>query len=165
MLFRSEAMSISDQIVVMAAGVLQQMGPPQDVYDDPDNLFTAKFLGTPAINVFHGTVRAEKLYIGDTAVLDVPGVADQEVWAGIRPEGFVISADGPFVPELIRVEVMGRDTSVVCRHPACENDTIRAIVPSDSVNREEKTVRFALKPAKVHLFAKDTEQRIRTGGK
>ena len=162
---QEEAMSISDQIVVMSAGVLQQMGPPQEVYDDPVNLFTARFLGTPAINVFQGTVRDEQLYIGEEAVLAVPGTADQDVFAGIRPEGFVISEDGPFVPELIRVEVMGRDTSVVCSHPACTNQTIRAIVPSDSVSRDAEIIRFALKPAKVHLFAKDTGLRIRTGGK
>lgn len=54
---QDEAMSISDFIVVMKKGVVQQIGKPQDVYDDPDNLFVAKFLGTPPINVFEGTVR------------------------------------------------------------------------------------------------------------
>ena len=51
---QEEAMSISDQIIVMEAGVIQQIGKPQEVYDDPKNLFVAKFLGTPPINVFHG---------------------------------------------------------------------------------------------------------------
>ena len=53
---QDEAMSISDMIVVMKAGVIQQIGAPQDVYNSPENLFVAKFLGTPPINVFNGRV-------------------------------------------------------------------------------------------------------------
>lgn len=69
---QEEAMSISDIIVVMKLGVVQQIGKPQDVYDSPANLFVAKFLGTPPINVFEGEVKDGKVYIGDDAVLDVP---------------------------------------------------------------------------------------------
>ena len=61
---QEEAMSISDQIVVMEAGVIQQIGKPQDVYDDPKNLFVAKFLGTPPINVFNGRIENSSLWIG-----------------------------------------------------------------------------------------------------
>ena len=61
---QEEAMSISDMIVVMKLGVVQQVGKPQEIYDDPQNLFVAKFLGTPPINVFKGYVKDEKLYIG-----------------------------------------------------------------------------------------------------
>lgn len=68
---QEEAMSISDTIVVMKDGVVQQIGRPQDVYDDPHNLFVAKFLGTPPINVFQGSLRGGKIYIGEDAVFDV----------------------------------------------------------------------------------------------
>ena len=74
---QDEAMSISDMIVVMKDGIVQQIGKPQNVYDDPVNLFVAKFLGTPPINVFSGEVKNEQLYIGSEAVLSTPGVADQ----------------------------------------------------------------------------------------
>ncbi len=53
-------MSICDRIAVMQNGVLMQQGRPQEVYDDPSSLFVAKFLGTPPINVFQGTVRGGK---------------------------------------------------------------------------------------------------------
>ena len=66
---QDEAMSISDMIVVMKDGIVQQIGKPQNVYDDPVNLFVAKFLGTPPINVFSGEVKNEQLYIGSEAVL------------------------------------------------------------------------------------------------
>ncbi len=70
---QEEAMSISDMIVVMKLGVVQQIGKPQEVYDDPANLFVANFLGTPPINVFSGRVEGGKLFIGDDCVLTVGG--------------------------------------------------------------------------------------------
>ena len=73
---QEEAMSISDMIVVMKLGVVQQVGQPQAVYDDPINLFVAKFLGTPPINVFEGNVKSGMLYIGDEAVMEVEGAPD-----------------------------------------------------------------------------------------
>ena len=73
---QDEAMSISDRIAVMRLGVLMQMGRPQEVYDNPANLFVAKFLGTPPINVFEGRVRDGRLYIGDEAVFSAEGVPD-----------------------------------------------------------------------------------------
>lgn len=114
---QEEAMSISDQIVVMKEGVVQQIGPPQEVYDDPCNLFVAKFLGTPSINLLEGQLRAHRLYIGGQAVLSVPDAAEErEVYVGVRPEGFSIKEKGAFSCELCGVEVMGRDSSVVMRH-------------------------------------------------
>ena len=65
---QEEAMSISDLIVVMKLGVVQQIGQPQEVYDNPTNLFVAKFLGTPPINVFEGYVKDGKLYFGGEKV-------------------------------------------------------------------------------------------------
>lgn len=60
---QEEAISISDQIVVMKDGSVQQTGRPQDVYDDPANLFVTKFLGTPPINVFSGRVSGGRLLL------------------------------------------------------------------------------------------------------
>ncbi len=157
---QEEAMSISDMIVVMKLGVLQQIGRPQDVYDDPANLFVAKFLGTPPINVFEGEVMGGKLYLDGDAVLDVPGVENQKVTVGIRPEGFVPNAEGALLCALQNVEVMGRDVSVVCDHAASKNPTIRAIIDADN-KIEGDTVRFSLKPHKVFLFHAETEERIR----
>ena len=128
---QEEAMSISDVIVVMKLGVLQQIGKPQDVYDDPTNLFVAKFLGTPPINVFSGVVKSEQLYIGNAAVLAVPGVKDQAVTVGIRPEGFIPAADGKLVCQLRSIEVMGRDVSIVSAHEASINPLVRSIVDAD----------------------------------
>ena len=158
---QEEAMSISDMIVVMKLGVVQQIGGPQEVYDDPKNLFVAKFLGTPPINVFAGSVKDGKLNLGEEAVLDVPGIGDQDVWVGIRPEGFIPEDNGPMSCQLNAVEVMGRDSSVVCTNAASANPVVRAIINSDyKVDVSNPTVRFALKPHKVFIFNKETEERI-----
>ena len=158
---QEEAMSISDMIVVMKLGVVQQIGAPQDVYDDPTNLFVAKFLGTPPINVFEGTVRGEKLYVGEAAVLDVPGVKDQPVYVGIRPEGFVVDPNGALTCNLSGVDVMGRDVSLVTTHSASLNPVVRSIVDADAAkNASGITVSYSLKPHKVFLFNKETEERV-----
>ena len=158
---QEEAMSISDQIVVMKDGSVQQTGRPQDVYDDPANLFVAKFLGTPPINVFRGRVQGGHLFIGKDDVLSVPGISDQDVTVGIRPEGFLPEADGPFACKLNRVEIMGRDVSIVCENRACEAGTLRAIIQSDGTEQSHPDiVRFRLKPGKVLLFGADG-QRLR----
>ncbi len=158
---QEEAMSISDRIIVMKQGVLQQVGAPQEVYDEPANLFVAKFLGNPAINVFKGEIRGGKLFIGEEEVMNVGAVDDRPVYVGIRPEGFIPDDNGSLTMELRRVEVMGRDTSVVAGHPASENTNVRAIISAeDGKGISGETVRFFLKPYKVCLFDIETEERI-----
>ena len=186
---QEEAMSISDLIIVMKDGVVQQIGRPQDVYDNPANLFVAKFLGTPPINVFHGRLLDGQLSIGEEAVLSVrelqaPSFGDvsssagnasgagnsevlsdaarQDVYVGIRPEGFIVQEDGPFSCTLKGVEVMGRDISVLSYNNASLNPTVRSIIGAQyHVDAGSGAVRFALNPRKVLLFAKDTETRIK----
>lgn len=161
-------MSISDRIAVMRAGVLQQLGHPQDIYDAPVNLFVAKFLGTPPISVFDGTVRAGSVYIGGDRVLDAPGVPDGDVYVGIRPEGFVPAADGALRCAMRGVEVMGRDISILAAHPACAAPVIRAIVSAEArahLDALAGEVRFTLKPGKTHLFSRESEERLVPSGR
>jgi multiple sugar transport system ATP-binding protein len=159
---QEEAMSISDRIVVMKAGVVQQTGKPQEVYDDPVNLFVAKFLGTPPINVFQGKIKNGKVCIGDAAVLDAPGQKDRDVFVGIRPEGFLLKEDGPLICQLGGVEVMGRDISIVSNHEASLNPNIRSIISAETkVDTSSEIVRFAVKPSKLFVFDGSSEERIR----
>ena len=171
---QEEAMSISDQIVVMKDGILQQIGRPQDVYDEPVNIFVAKFLGTPQINVFDGLIKDGLVYIGDTPVLEAGEVlkegagADREVDVAVRPEGFVMVEAGDDAEQkhilecnLKAVEVSGRDVSIVSTHPANQGVNIRSIMGSDrNMKIEGETVRFKLKPSKVYLFDKESGKRL-----
>lgn len=152
---QEEAMSISDMIVVMKLGVVQQIGKPQDVYDSPANLFVAKFLGTPPINVFEGVVKGEKVYIGEDAVLDVPGIADEDVYVGIRPEGFVLNDKGALGCKLKSVEVMGRDVSIVSENENAVSPIIRSIIDATTVvDKDKAEVRFDIKPNKIFIFSR-----------
>ena len=158
---QEEAMSISDLIIVMKDGVVHQIGKPQDVYDEPANLFVAQFLGTPQINVFEGAIRDGKVWIGDEAVLDADGKEDQDVWIGIRPEGFIPDENGPFTCKMDRVEVMGRDVSIVSTHEKMTGKCVRSIVSAENKFLPgQETVRFSLKPYKVFLFDRESEERV-----
>ena len=159
---QEEAMSISDQIVVMKEGVLHQMGKPQEVYDDPVDLFVATFLGTPPINVFDGCVKDGKLWIGEESVMDAGSAPEGAVTVAIRPEALVPDPEGSFTCGLNRVEVMGRDISVVLEHPAFTGDAFRAIIDSEDLRNVSGTqVKFSLKRNKVFLFKPESGQRIR----
>ena len=160
---QEEAMSISDQIVVMKLGEMQQMGKPQDVYNSPANLFVAQFLGTPPVNVFAGHVSGKKIIVGEDVVLEAnEDLGDKDVWVAIRPEGFVI-ADGKEKNVLHAncemIQVMGRDVSVVAHNKNCTKPTFKAIISADD---DVKTgdVAFKVKPHKLFIFDNETEERI-----
>lgn len=157
---QEEAMSISDYIVVMNKGVMQQFDKPQNVYDNPINLFVAKFLGTPPVNTFVGKIAAGKVYIGENAIMDTE-FPDQDIVVGIRPEGFIVDPNGPLKCKLQSIEVMGRDISIISRNEACEKPTIRSIVDADTeVKPVNGIVSFSIKPNKIFLFNKESEARL-----
>lgn len=159
---QEEAMSISDIIIVMKDGIIQQIDKPQEIYNEPINMFVAKFLGTPPINMFSGKIKGEKLYIGEDSVLNVPGLKDEEVHVGIRPEGFILDENGPLCCKISAVEVMGRDITVISKHDAMQNTQIRSIIDADNkIEKDASSFKFAIKPHKVYIFSKITEERIK----
>ena len=160
---QEEAMSISDEIVVMKLGEMQQMGKPQEVYNSPANLFVAQFLGTPPINVFRGEVKGKKVMIGEDCVLELKDdIKDQPVYVAIRPEGFVHAKPGEkgvLNGNCEQVQIMGRDISVVAHNPNCTKPTFKAIISSDD-QVSPGPVAFKVKPHKIFLFDHETEERI-----
>ncbi len=162
---QEEAMSICDTMVVMKLGVVQQIGAPQAIYDDPNNLFVANFLGTPPINIFKGRLENGKVFIGEEAVAEVPGYSsfdNCDIYVGIRPEGFVYDKKGAFTLNVDHIEVMGRDKSVVSTHECSTKPTVRSIIDSDvMLPADAKTLKFNIKPYKLFLFHAETEDRIR----
>ena len=160
---QEEAMSISDEIVVMKLGEMQQMGRPQDVYNSPANLFVAQFLGTPPINVFKAHVSGKKVMIGEDCVLVLnEDLGERDIFAAIRPEGFMLakaSDKNVLHGNCEMVQVMGRDISVVANNPNCTKPSFRVIISSDDkVSPGE--VAFTVKPHKIFLFDGETEERI-----
>lgn len=158
---QEEAMSICDIMVVMKLGLVQQIGEPQSIYDNPANLFVANFLGTPPINIFDGKIEGGKVYIGEEVIQDTD-LEDQAIKVGIRPEGFIYDENGALSLEVDHIEVMGRDKSIVSRHAVSNKPTVRSIVDSDvKLPEQVGTFKFNLKPNKVFLFNAETEERIK----
>lgn len=162
---QDEAMSISDLIVVMKDGEVQQLDAPQNVYDNPANQFVAQFLGTPPINLFEGEIKDGKLYINDQDVLSVKDGKDGKVVVGIRPEGFILTPEGRMHNKMVRPEVTGRDISILSTSPAskADNKVVRSIISAEDYYHipDGDKVAFDLKPYKVFLFEPESGKRIR----
>ena len=156
---QEEAMSISDEIVVMKFSVMQQKGAPQGVYENPTNQFVAKFLGTPPINIFNGVAHDGGIYVGKERIAATK-LPDQEITVGIRPEGFDINPEGNMSIYIQHVEYIGRDKLVTGVNPNSEKETFRFIVDSSVELKEESTAKAFVKPNKFFVFDKETEERI-----
>ena len=91
---QEEAMSICDSIVLMEAGIEQQRGIPQKIYDEPKNLFVAKFLGTPPINLYYADIKNKKVFIGDEEVLDATDAKiDLKKWDDLKANHPICAED------------------------------------------------------------------------
>jgi multiple sugar transport system ATP-binding protein len=149
---QEEAMSISDQMVVLDFGVKQQMDVPQDMYNSPTNLFVAKFLGNPPINIFEGVVKNGEIVMGEeNIIIGKTKVKDGNYTIGVRPEDFKINPEG-FEVDTIDVEHIGRDTMI---RFIVGDKQVRALVDSDSVEGL-KRIKLGVKQHKIHLFDKET---------
>lgn len=159
---QEEAMSISDIIVVMKDGKIQQIDSPQEVYDNPANLFVAKFLGTPQISVFNGEISNNSIFIDENKILDFNAKDNKDVYVAIRPEGFIVNDNGALPCSLIRIEKMGRDISILSSNKQSLTPTIRSITTENiNIDINAKTVKFNVNPNKIFVFDKSTGERIR----
>ena len=158
---QEEAMSICDMIVVMREGRVCQMGHPQQVYEEPSSRFVAEFLGTPPINMFSGSIRGGQLYIGSQPVFEAPGMPDAAVVVGVRPEGFETEGRLNFGCQLLRIEQMGRDVSLLLSSEAAISCVLRAIVDSDLLPKKEHgPISLSIKPHKIRVFDATSGERI-----
>jgi sn-glycerol 3-phosphate transport system ATP-binding protein len=110
-----EAMSMADRVILLSAGRIEQNGPPVDLYETPANIFVARFIGTPPMNLLRLERGAGEAVVAGTAG---PGVAPIE-WAGgtlgVRPEHVTLSRDGAFVVRIEGIEYLGADSLLQCR--------------------------------------------------
>lgn len=160
---QEEAMSISDKIVVMKLGEEQQMDSPQEVYNNPKNLFVAQFLGNPPINVFAGEIKDNGIYIGDDLVYKAKNkLKNQKVYVTIRPEGFIVASESTKGEVLHAncetIQVLGRDLSLICTNKNCNKENFKVIVQDEMKNHVGK-ISFKLKPGKFYVFGLN-EKRI-----
>ncbi len=161
-----EAMTMADRIVVMHDGIVEQVGAPLDLYDRPDNLFVAGFIGSPAMNFINGRIRrngAAPTFETDTgASLPLParagGQDGQSAVYGVRPEHLALTSDGDgLASEVVVVEPTGSETQVIAKTAGQE---------LCALFRERHDLQpgqpLALKPKLdvIHLFDADSGQHL-----
>jgi multiple sugar transport system ATP-binding protein len=103
-----EAMTLATRVAVFNKGVLQQLGPPLELYHRPANTFVATFLGSPSMNLFDARREGAQL-VGQGFSLDARGDVSGDVKIGLRPQELAVAADGPFSGEVEAVERLGFD--------------------------------------------------------
>ncbi|HEY0062732.1 MAG TPA: ABC transporter ATP-binding protein [Telluria sp.] len=153
-----EAMTLATRIVVMRAGVIQQVGAPAQVYERPANLFVAGFLGSPSMNFIEGDLDALGRFTSASLMLDsgVSGNA-RAVVLGIRPEHISVGEQGQFEGTVALVEPMGNHQIVWI---AVGERKLSAIVNDTRVFNLGDGVRFGVDASRVSLFDKASEQRL-----
>lgn len=166
---QEEAMSISDTIVVMKLGVIQQIDEPQKVYDEPANLFVAKFLGSPAINVFDGEIKGGKLLLNGKAIdedaaykkaNEQTGEKDRKVKIAVRPESFEYPKKGGTIPvDVSSIEHIGRDITVNGYVSGQENH-IKVIIPSELSKEVVGKEQLLFNAKRLYVF-EETGERIK----
>ena len=158
-----EAMTMADRIVVMHDGLVEQIGAPLDLYDQPQNLFVAGFIGSPAMNFLRGTIRLNGAASfegpGGTRlplVAAPPGADGRPAVYGIRPEHFAIADDG-MEAEIQVIEPTGSELQVAATMGGAD---IIAVFRERHRFRPGDRVRLRPDPRLVHLFDEPTGQRM-----
>ena len=144
---QEEAMSISDQIVVMKDGVLQQIDKPQEMYNNPVNAFVATFLGNPPINMFDATVVDGNIILNDKKVMSVE-LENQAIRLAVRPESFRLDKDGITV-SITKVEHIGRDNLIGFE---LNGQNVNALVDSDLQAKIGSEISISFKEKGIYLF-------------
>jgi multiple sugar transport system ATP-binding protein len=158
-----EAMTMADKIVVMHDGVVEQIGEPLELYDRPQNLFVAGFIGSPAMNFLEGTVRRDsgawfEMESGRRLPLrpDTAAKEGQRVVYGIRPEHLHAASDGTEA-KVVVVEPTGAEIQIFAE---LDGQDITAVLRERLPLKPGETVRLAPDTDLVHLFDKESGQRI-----
>jgi ABC-type sugar transport system ATPase subunit len=158
-----EAMTMAKRVAVMSEGVLQQVGPPTEVYDRPANLFVARFIGNPPMNTMAGRVAGDLVEVaGGSFPSPVTSAAvPDEVVVGIRPERLDVGGPGDtgISVKLRVVESLGHEQLLVCDSE--DGSTVVArLDPDAEPPAEGSTVRLVADPGHVHLFDAETTERL-----
>ena len=176
-----EAMTLGDRIVIMKDGFIQQIGTPQEVFNNPKNLFVAGFIGVPQMNFFPGSklsceggkytveILGEKFELPDKLAASLGDGAEvcgpsgmREVVAGVRPVNVVISDDGTGIDAVVEVaEMMGSEMHL---HMNASGTEVISIVPTLNMDIDEMSsgtkLKLKLQTEAMHLFDAETEESL-----
>lgn len=157
-----EAMTLADRVAVMKHGVIQQLGTPDEIYNDPANMFVAGFIGSPAMNLIHGAVR-DGMFItaGGTRLVEVNTPNREKVVLGVRADDMAVHepGEGDIDVKIYTFENTGENTLLTVQW-----GKQRVMVRGGRHLRKDQDDIVGISLAKDHLylFDPDTENRIRT---
>ncbi len=169
---QAEAMTLADRVAIMSGGLLQQVGPPKEVYARPGNAFVAGFLGSPPMNLLTTTISSRDgepvLLVGDRAIPARGSLADRlqrvvnsegKVQFGLRPEDVHLGLEGDATAtgEVFVVEDLGNER-LITLDPGGQFVVARA--PADYPAEMGQTLSFSFNPDRAHLFDIVTGQRV-----
>ncbi|ERH31809.1 ABC transporter ATP-binding protein [Alloscardovia omnicolens] len=179
---QTEALTMGDRIAVIKLGILQQVGAPTELYDRPENVFVAGFIGSPSMNISTHKVENGKAIIGDDAITLPAEVTakltaedDNKIIIGFRPEDASLASDtepDAFKLNVLNVEDLGSDGFIYGNIVDASGADEASSVMSDQNNMTTvrvnpralpqvgATVRIHIDPTKMHLFAPSTELRL-----
>ncbi|HLR23340.1 MAG TPA: sn-glycerol-3-phosphate ABC transporter ATP-binding protein UgpC [Pseudogracilibacillus sp.] len=170
---QTEAMTMATRLVVMESGIIQQVGTPKEIYDNPENVFVGGFIGSPAMNFLVGEVKDDQLHIGDVTVtipedrqniLKEKGYNNKKIILGIRPEDIYDANDtdwsnGHNIPITVDVaELMGSETIV---YGKVNNQDIVARIEARTGIETGSKMELQFDMANCHFFDPESEERIK----
>ncbi|WLR53985.1 sn-glycerol-3-phosphate ABC transporter ATP-binding protein UgpC [Mesobacillus subterraneus] len=171
---QTEAMTMATRLVVMKDGIIQQVGAPKEVYENPENVFVGGFIGSPSMNFFTGKLEEGK-FTNNTSSIAIPegkmkvlrsqGYVGKEIILGVRPEDlhdepvFIDASQGATIQATVEVsELTGAETMIYSHF---EGQDFVARVDSRSDVSPGQVIELAFDMNKVHFFDAETEKRIR----
>ncbi len=165
-----EAMTMGDRIAILDHGVLQQVGPPQDVYARPANLFVASFIGNPPMNTVAGEVTRVDGAVGvriPGGVVEIPGALGaaverrglERVVLGVRPEDLILGEGRQIRATVSVIESLGHERHVICRLEGGQLIIVRQAA-NVSPPAEASEVGLAADAARLHVFDAESEERV-----
>lgn len=147
-----EAMTMADRMIVMNAGIAEQIGTPLEVYERPRTLFAAQFIGSPSMNTLQGTAGGGKVTLSDGTALPCTGDHAGPVVVGIRPEHVHVDPDGPLALDVTLTEPLGATTLLHGRLSGQGDLFTASLQGVHTTDAGTGAVRFMVPPADIHLF-------------
>ena len=155
-----EAMTLADRMVVMNEGVAEQIGSPLDVFQKPETIFAAEFIGSPAMNIIKAVSDGQILKLENGIILKCLTNFNGDIWAGLRPEDLTPDKKGKIIMQIKMVEPIGASTIL---HGTLKNsDTQIVSMVQGLLNPSDRLpeMSFSISPEAIHLFNRDTGKRI-----
>jgi len=161
---QTEAMTMADRVVVMNEGRIEQAGPPMEIYRNPANLFVARFIGSPAMNLLEAVLTETGAKVSGGARIHFEPPADtigRPVILGFRPEAITLSDQG-LAARVETLEPLGQE--IIAEFAAEGAGLLWGRLPPDAILAPGKNVRLAIDPKQAHFFDSETGQRLRLAG-